>query len=86
VFWSILGSIGLFIRFAIRFSKHFENTFENYILYTKMFEPLVRFGDKELTFETESEEDFFHMITSLSQGNKMKALRMLKERSLSLRE
>lgn len=51
-----------------------------------MFEPLVRFGDKELTFETESEEDFFHMITSLSQGNKMKALRMLKERSLSLRE
>lgn len=51
-----------------------------------MLEPLMRFSEKELTFETESEEDFFHMITSLSQGNKMKALRMLKERSVSLVE
>ncbi len=51
-----------------------------------MFEPLVRFDEKELTLESESEDDFFHMITSLSQGNKMKALRMLKDRSFSLRE
>lgn len=70
----------------MKFSDKFEKTFENYNLYTTMFEPLVRFGEKELTFETESEEDFFHMITSLSQGNKMKALRMLKEQSVSLRE
>ena len=55
VFWSILGSIGLFIRFSMKFSDKFEKTFENYNLYRKMFEPLVRFGEKELTFETESE-------------------------------
>jgi len=88
VFWSIVGSIGLFIRFGVQFTDKFSIAFENYQLYNTMLAPLVKLdsiSEKSLTFESESDDDFFHMIASLSQGNKMKALKMLKERCIILR-
>ncbi len=52
VFWSILGCIGLFIRFQVRFSHKFDTIFDNSLLYKKMLAPLVNVDEKELTCES----------------------------------